>query len=486
MKTIVCLGAGDIAASDMAENLAKENGLPYHWVLNSQTKLQSGVYHTSVYDIMLSELSLLLTNNVCEIVILDQKAESFQSPDDFDQFLLYATKLESQFGVQYQNPSIKSWILNELEINPSFCIAPFVSIFSADNVASHCCLMKKVPLSGFDFQGSWSQNIRDKMLHGELLNECKACWQLEQQGMSSLRHNLTQSCSKKFQISSLQQLKDNTKPLMLFVNLDNKCNALCRTCEPAASNLIDKEYKKLNISNLFRQPETTDPFKFVSADTRFLSVSGGEPTINQNFFDFLDRCLAADNTQLLIEISTNASVLSDRMIEYVQKFPNMKFNVSVDGYKELNTYIRWPIVWDKWHDNVNRLFALDRIFNFNTVVSLYNIGHLYDLYKFLEENYENIPCHPTLLQDPDTQQCWLHTNIDFVLNDIDKIKTLKKFSTDYQFKQFFLSLEQQIKNNSCQPKLLKKFFEFNDLLDKSRNVKLQNYNPELEMLRESC
>jgi organic radical activating enzyme len=486
MKTIVCLGSGNNAASDMAENLAKAKDLPYHWVLSNQTKIQTGVYHTSVYDIIVAELVSMLNNTSCEIVILDQTAESFNNFDDFVQFLLYATELESHFDVSYQNSNTRSWILNELRINPSFCIAPFTSIFSADNVASHCCLMKKVPLHNFDFYGPWSQNIRNKMLQGKLLEECKTCWQLEKQGAPSFRQNLTQSCSRKFQISSLQQLKDNSKPLMLFINLDNKCNALCRTCEPAASNLIDKEYKKLDISNLYRSSVTTDPFQFVSPEIRFLSVSGGEPTVNQNFFKFLDKCIESNTTDLSMEISTNASVLSDQMVEYAKKFSNMKFSVSVDGFKELNTYIRWPIDWKKWHHNVDRLFTLNKIFNFNTVVSLYNIGYLYDLYKFLEDHYEDLPCNPTLLEHPAIQQCWLHTNIDFVIADIDKIKTLKKFNTNYQFQQFFLSLEQKIKLNQCQPEQLKRFFKFNDLLDKSRNVHLRDYNPELDKLRERC
>ena len=478
MNLIVCVGTGNSDADRLAKEIAKQQCLPYHEILDQHTVLGTGVYHTSVYDITPAKLQTRLQDHACNIILLDQNQESYASPEDFATTIAMMFELKNSFDVQYQNSSVVPWVLKELHTNSAFCIMPFVGLYKTVNEVSHCCLMK--PVAPADYSDSWSQNIKQNMLDGHRVEECDHCWHKENLGMTSPRQNFTQTWSSKFDIKTQQQLTSIVKPQYVYVVLDNRCNALCRMCVPGSSHLIAREYRSIGISN-YNNYKKQDMFSHVDIDTvQCLHVAGGEPTINAELFKFLDQCLSKGREDIAFEISTNASVLSNKMLEYCEKFPNMKFTVSVDGFDQLNYYIRWPIKWDRWCDNVAKLHDLGRVVNFNTVVSIYNVAHLFDLYSFLDYKYKDIHCSINFVTGPDDSlYAWNHPETQTVLDNLQLIKQLKRYQQDQDFKNTIAGIENKIQNSKPDPECLKKFFEFNHKLDMSRGVCLENFVPEL-------
>ena len=69
------------------------------------------------------------------------------------------------------------------------------------------------------------------------------------------------------------------------------------------------------------------------------------------------------------------------------------------------------------------------------------------------------------------------------LDDLNKIKTLKKYRTDEVFNSNINSIIQRIETCKVNYDMLINFFKFNDLLDQSRGVKLADYIPELDHCR---
>jgi hypothetical protein len=88
-----------------------------------------------------------------------------------------------------------------------------------------------------------------------------------------------------------------------------------------------------------------------------------------------------------------------------------------------------------------------------------------------------------LLKTPTHQAAWNFPNKQVALDDLQKIKTLKKYHVDEVFNSNINSIIQRIETCEVDYAKLSKFFEFNDLLDQSRGVNLVDYIPELEQCR---
>ena len=478
MNLIVCVGTGNDVADKLAQTVAQQHNLPYRLVLDPTTVLFDGVYHTSIYDITPAELQTQLQNKSCKIVLLDQDQQSYNNAEDFATTIGMVFDLEKSFVVEYQNPDLVSWVLKELHTNPAFCIMPWVGLYKTQTQASHCCHMKMTSAKELDVV--WSKNIKHNMLKGHRVDDCSYCWQKEDLGIVSQRQNFTQTWTGKFDIKTQQDLTQVSSPLYVYATLDNRCNSMCRTCVPANSHLIAREYRSIGISR-YTNHKRQGIFDHVDIDSvRCLQISGGEPSINAEFFRFLDQCLAKNRNDIAFEISTNASVLSTRMLDYCKQFPNMKFTVSVDGFGELNRYIRWPIKWDNWCQNVAVLHGMGRVINFNTVVSIYNIAHLFDLYSFLDNEYLDIHCSINFVIDVEPDQSpWNHPETQTVLEHLQLVKQLKRYQRDQDFKNMIDGIETQVKNSQPNAESLKRFFEFNRVLDTSRGVCLKDFVPEL-------
>jgi len=473
------VGTGNKIAHKITQKIAQQHDLEYKLVLDRNTNLSSGVYHTSIYDITPAELQTLLYGKSCKIILLDQDQESYNNAEDFAITISMIFDLQKSFVVEYQNPDLVPWILKELHTNPAFCIVPFVGLYQTQKQKSHCCHMQSRPSDKFD--ASWSQSVKQSMLQGKRVDECSHCWQKEDLGMTSQRQNFTQTWSSKFNIKTQQDVTTVPSPLYVYAVLDNRCNAMCRMCVPGNSHLIAREYRAIGLSN-YTNHKKQGIFDHVDIDhVRCLQIAGGEPTINKEFFQFLDQCIEKQRNDIAFEVSTNASVLSTQMLDYCNKFPNLEFSVSVDGFDQLNRYIRWPIKWDNWCRNVATLYDMGRVANFNTVISIYNIAHLFDLYNFLDDKYLKVHCSMNLVAgvEPD-QSPWNHPEPQTILDNLQLIKQLKRYQQDQYFKTTIDKIEIQVKNSLPDTESLKKFFEFNRVLDNSRGVKLKDFVPELE------
>ena len=481
MNLIVCVGTGNSHAHSLAQEIALQHALPYHSILCADTILKTGVYHTSIYDITPAQLQARLQAHQCGIILLDQSQESYNNPQDFATTINMMFELKKYFAVQYQNPNCVPWTLAQLHTNPAFCIMPFVGLYKSQKEVGHCCLMQPIADSDSEIFDSWSQNIKESMLNGQRVKECDHCWQKENLGITSPRQNFTQTWSSKFNINTQQDVNRVAEPLYVYVVLDNRCNAMCRMCVPGSSHLIAREYRSIGLVN-YKNHKKQNIFDHVNIDVvQCLHVAGGEPTINAEFFKFLDRCLEKGRNDIEFEISTNASVLSTRMLEYVEKFPNMNFSISVDGYDQLNRYIRWPIKWDNWCANVAKLHSLGRVINFNTVISIYNIAHLFDLYNFLDQEYVKIHCSVNFVNDLDNGlSAWNYPDPEEIIHDLQLIKQLKRYQQDQDFQNTIQGIENLARTYKPDTQSLQKFFEFNQRLDHSRGVELGSVLPTLD------
>jgi MoaA/NifB/PqqE/SkfB family radical SAM enzyme len=336
------------------------------------------------------------------------------------------------------------------------------------------------------------EEIKNKMLNGTLIEECQHCYDIENHGSTSPRTRFNQQYLSSLNIRTKEELLNIGAPKFYHIVLDNQCNLLCRMCDPGSSSLIKKEYQTLGLFTKEEQnkkdsdPVSDNIFKNIdlTSVTQIL-ITGGEPTINKRLLDSLEN-LAADNSNHNAEIliSTNAVAIPNQLKKICKALPKLKFGVSIDGFDNINHYIRWPSDWGKIIKNIKYFYDSNRLSHFNTTVSIYNISELYQLYKYIDDNFPGIPCFMNFVTVPDHQTPWNYPDKKKVLTEIEKIKNLSLYWTQHDFKTLIDGIKFKLENqNKVDSELLNKFFQFNDILDKSRNIKLKDYIPDIEMYR---
>lgn len=225
----------------------------------------------------------------------------------------------------------------------------------------------------------WLERIRIQLAP----KECVRCIETERLNGTSIRLN------------AIKFHQQQTRPDYIVVGgvLDNVCNSGCLTCDEQYSTKIGSLKSRI--------------FPIVDNSTRFwklpthrivhLDINGGEPSASKNY-----RYLLANlpkNVQS-IRINTNGSIIIDEIEDLINKGIRVTVTVSLDGINDVHDYIRWPIKWDKFYDNLlyyKNIKGID--LNTWTTVSALNIHNFLDIKKFTSDL--NINHSYAFLHNPD-------------------------------------------------------------------------------------
>ena len=454
-----------------------------------------GYYYSSIYDIEYGKL-LEFGKYFGEIIILNQPKEDYSHPDAFYKTIKLANELKAVTKVVFLDTSYDTSItfFEELvKTNKSFCIFPFIELLTNQRTDGHTtvCCRSTTPITHISEITNWQTNekykdIRDKMINGTLVTEhCSFCYKLENKNILSPREQETVEWANRLNLTSLDDLNNIAHPAYYEVHPSNVCNLQCRMCGPTSSHLIGQEYKKINLISEM-PPTTRSDFSIIDfTNLKKLYVAGGEPTATIEFYEFLDYCIENKRTNFEFLVNTNATKLSNRFKKQLKHFSNLQFVVSLDGLGPLNYYIRWPSNWDTIIDNMHYLRKNNHPIVTNTTVSIYNVLGLYDLLKFFDDNFPGMLVHCLTCDSPgDILSGFIFPDPKLAVEKLLPIQELNCYKNDRLLKSFIDSIITNYQSTSTiDLEKLKLFFEFNDKLDLSRNIKLVNYIPELEQAR---
>lgn len=498
---ILCLGNNTEDTDIKTRNLAQQDLAECHGLLSDldntvtvDSITEPGYYHTSVYDMEYGKL-FKFAQQFEKIVILDQPRHQYSHPDAFYKTIQLAKELKKFTTVLMLDPVYESGIdffENLVKTNKSFCIFPFIELLTnqrTDGQTTVCCrsstpVAKLTDITNFATDKNY-KIIRDKMLNGVLLpDHCSSCYDLEAQNILSAREQETVEWANRLNLTSIDDLNLIESPAYYEIRPSNVCNLHCRMCNPESSQLIGKEYKKLNlITDL--PPDGRSNFDIVNfTNLKKLYVAGGEPTAMPEFYDFLDRCIN-ENKIFEFLVNTNATKINSRFKKQLKLLPHMQFIVSLEGVGKLNHYIRWPSIWDTIAENMKYLVENNHKITVNTTVSIYNLIKIHDLFKWIDDEFPGTLIHAQLAgSDHDMLSALNFPDAELAVDSLLPICQLRCYNNDKLLKSLVDGL---IKHYQTAPKLdlekLKLFFEFNDKLDQSRNIKLADYIPELEQER---
>ena len=290
--------------------------------------------------------------------------------------------------------------------------------------------------------------------------------------------------ANRLNLTSLDDLNLIKSPAYYEIRPSNICNLQCRMCNPTSSHLIGKEYKKINLIKEL-PPKERSNFDIINfTNLKKLYVAGGEPTAMPEFYDFLDRCIN-ENKIFEFLINTNATKINSRFKKQLKLLPHMQFIVSLEGVGDLNHYIRWPSTWNTIVENMKYLVDNNHTIAINTSISIYNITKLFDLFHWIDNNFPGTLIHAQLVfSNNDMLSALNFPNANLVLDSLLPIRQLKCYNNDKLLKSLVDGLIKHYQSAlEIDLEKLKLFFEFNDKLDQSRNIRLANYIPELEQAR---
>lgn len=232
-------------------------------------------------------------------------------------------------------------------------------------------------------QSAWLTNIMSKFAQGEWPQECIRCQKSEQAGEKSIRE---------FSIDE-EKLMDHHQPDYLKVGgvLDNVCNAACQTCNEDHSTFIAAKKKvKVKVNNLSNLYEL--PWERIT----HLDLNGGEPSYSKNYL-----ALLSDLPPNLVHLrlNTNGNRVLQELDKVVRRGVNVTVTISLDGIGRVHEYMRWPILWKQFYDNLQIYKQMPVQLNMWTTVSALNLGDFSNIVDFVKS--EKVDHSWAFLENPD-------------------------------------------------------------------------------------
>jgi sulfatase maturation enzyme AslB (radical SAM superfamily) len=496
-KKILCLGNNSIDTDIRTSIIATENQTINHGLISDSNYIPQdfGYYHTSIADVYSGGV-IQLANQFDTIILLDQPLNQWSHWKLLLSTYKIMVELEKAHDTVFRNnQSIKSILFMHelLTENKSFCMYPWMHLLEEYGDV-FLCSKSKIPIKKLNQVVEWKTDkefnvIRKAMSEGKQLTHCELCHEEESLGFTSTRVHESLDYAVKFNITSLKDLEKFERPAYYEVRPGNKCNLQCRMCCPENSDLIEKEFKKINIEypsfpKIWGNYDHIEVEKLIP-QARIYST-GGEPTIIPAFYEFLEKCVSLGRTDLDINLNTNGQKVSKKLIDICSKFDHVNFSFSIDGYGRVNDYIRTNSDWETTIKNAKLLKSHGFYISLECIPSLWNITNLHLLYEFYDREFPGSTVFLQQVYWPDpTMNVFNHPNPKLVVESLTKVTQTSMYHTDARDNKSIIDtlLEHYSKDPKPDLQWLRKFYEFNDKLDVSRNVRLADYVPELEECR---
>lgn len=212
---------------------------------------------------------------------------------------------------------------------------------------------------------AWLVQTKETMSNDQWPIECIRCQETEP---NSIRVYATKLGSETTQKDYLQ----------VGGILDNLCNAACQTCNQNLSSRIGSLNGPgfpivNNIDQFWRLPQE----RIIHLD-----INGGEPSYSKNYKKILSNLPPNLKT---LRLNTNCSTVLTELVDIAGRGIEVTVTVSCDGIGTVHDFVRWPIPWQKFYNNLMTYKTMPVALNLWTTVSLLNVDDLTNIQKFAQE-----------------------------------------------------------------------------------------------------
>lgn len=407
---------------------------------------------------------------------------------------------------------------------------PFTGLATReDGAIKICCRSAPIAYSSDqNFEEAWNNDlmktVRRQVLNNERPEVCKSCFDLEDQGVESLRQRHIKGTIPEARINlyprALENLKEDFSlpfeiPTM-EIKTNNLCNLKCRMCNPLDStswsdwnkieefyvkegNFLPKIVKDLNLQKsrfvdgfadkdwFWENLEKNAPY------FRRVEFAGGEPLMDPQHYKILDM-LKPYGENIEIKYATNGTMIGIKggrtIHDYWPHFKSVAVNVSIDGIHDVYNYIRSGSDFSLVEENIKIFQSFS---NVSRIVGAFTAqaGNILQAaecidYFINEMNivfYGNRVAHPNVLSAQVLPQELKNKAIQRLTEVSQRVST---FSNIKKYPILETITQQQIRDNinylqaKDQSHLWPDFLEFNRRLDATRKQNLLEVIPEFK------
>ena len=407
---------------------------------------------------------------------------------------------------------------------------PFTGLATREDGAIKICCRSQ-PISWIQkesLEDAWNnesmRQVRKQVLCGERPEVCKPCFDLEDQGVESLRQRHINGVIPEARINlyptALESLTDDyTMPFefpTMEIKLNNLCNLKCRMCNPLDStswqdwDQVKGFYEKENnylvsaISSLVSKPgqyigpfddseNWWSSFEKLLPHFRRVEFAGGEPLMDPKHYQILDMLKPyGDNIEL--KYATNGTTLGISKVrtihDYWPHFRSIAVNVSLDGIHDVYNYIRGNSNFTRVEENIKEIQSIP---NVSRVVGAFTAqaGNIlqaaecidYFINKMNIVFYSHRVSYPNVLSAqvlPRPLKAEAVKRLMFVRDLVGTYKNVIKHPVLEQITKRQIDDNINYLNARDQSHLWPEFIKFNQQLDNTRNQNLFAVYPEFK------
>lgn len=213
---------------------------------------------------------------------------------------------------------------------------------------------------------TWLATIKQKMANGIWPSECQRCQETEPNSIRVYAN----------------QLHDRTALddyLQVGGVLDNLCNAACQTCNENLSTKIGSlKSRSFPIINNSEKFWSLPQHKIIHLD-----INGGEPSFSKNYKAILRNLPPNLRT---LRLNTNCSTVLEELTAVCETGIEVTVTVSCDGIGPVHEFVRWPLKWQQFYDNLMAYKTMPVKLNLWTTVSILNVDDLPNIKEFAQRH----------------------------------------------------------------------------------------------------
>ena len=276
-------------------------------------------------------------------------------------------------------------------------------------------------------------SIRERMLAGEQLSECRQCIDEERHGTPSMREQLNDRYGQYI----------GKKPKLRYIELafSTHCNLACRMCNESFSS----KWKLINNPKL-TVDTSIEAFDLENYDVDLseldmIKVVGGEPFLSKNHYEYLDKLINQSNNpeNVTLIYYTNGTIFPNKnIIDYWKKLKKVHIAVSVDAYGTLNDYLRPGSSWKKINETIEKFKNIEDVnltMGAHSVITSLNILQLPKLIEWIVQTFGSLndgffdvaryPEHLSVAHLADEEKDKIRTGINRMKYKIGDIKQIE-------------------------------------------------------------
>jgi molybdenum cofactor biosynthesis enzyme MoaA len=407
---------------------------------------------------------------------------------------------------------------------------PFTGLATREDGAIQvCCRSHPVGFIQNDsLENIWNNDtmcrIRKQVLNHEQPSECAPCFNLEAQGVESLRQRHITGTIPEARINlypnALDALReDYSMPFEIAtmeIKLNNLCNLKCRMCHPMDStswndwteveefyakenNFMVKSIKDLNLVNKPYLDKFDDSSNWWNSFEKLLpyfrrvEFAGGEPLMDPQHYRILDM-LKPYGHQIELKYATNGTTLGiskgRTIYEYWPHFKSIAVNISLDGIGPVYEYIRGNSNWSQVVENIKEIQKIPNVTRIVGAVAV-QVSNVLILDKMIEYFlddlgivfYTNMVSYPNVLSAQVLPGTLKNTAITRLLNVQDRMSDFKLVQQHPMLLKITRGQIQSIVNYlkaNDQHNKWHDCIEFNRRLDVTRNQSFFDITPEFK------